>query len=121
MELARALAEKLQVKLRIDWLDVQHETAVGQLLQHECDLILGEAVADNAVADDEELAGKVLYSRPYYGTGYLLVAAQERPQRPVAGRAERAHDRDDWGPRPARWPTTACASAATCASFFATS
>ncbi|MGO9922421.1 MAG: substrate-binding periplasmic protein [Isosphaeraceae bacterium] len=80
VELARALAQKLQVKLCIDWLDVQHETAVGQLLQYECDLILGEAVADNTVADDEELAGKILYSLPYYGTGYLLLQRKNGPK-----------------------------------------
>ncbi|HKI17315.1 MAG TPA: transporter substrate-binding domain-containing protein, partial [Isosphaeraceae bacterium] len=80
VELAHALARALQVKLRIEWLDVQHETAVGQLLQQECDLILGEAVADNTVADDEELAGKVLYSRPYYGTGYVLVERKNGPK-----------------------------------------
>ena len=33
VELARALAQQLDVKLRIDWLDIQHETAVGQLLE----------------------------------------------------------------------------------------
>ena len=76
VELARALARQLGVKLRIDWLDVHHETAVGAALQRPCDLVLGEAVAANAVADDEELAGKILYSRPYYGTGYVLVAAR---------------------------------------------
>ena len=31
------------------------------------------------VADDEELAGKVLYSRPYYGTGYVLVERKNGP------------------------------------------
>ena len=60
VELARALAQRLDVKLRIDWLDIQHETAVGQLLERQCDLVLGEAVAENVVADDEELAGKIL-------------------------------------------------------------
>ena len=79
VELARALAEKLQVKLRIDWLDVQRDTAVGQLLAHQCDLVMGQAVAANIVADEEELAGKVLYSRPYYGTGYVLVRRKDGP------------------------------------------
>jgi polar amino acid transport system substrate-binding protein len=73
VEIARALAGKLGVKLRIEWLDVQRETAVGELLERRCDLVLGEPVAANAVADDEELAGKVIYSKPYYGTGYVLV------------------------------------------------
>jgi polar amino acid transport system substrate-binding protein len=79
VELARALAERLHVKLRIDWLDIQHETAVGRLLEHQCDLVLGEAIATNAVVDDEELAGKILYSRPYYGTGYVLVQRKNVP------------------------------------------
>jgi polar amino acid transport system substrate-binding protein len=79
VELARILAQRLGVKLRIDWLDIQHETAVGRLLEHQCDLVLGEAIAANAVVDDEELAGKVLYSRPYYGTGYVLVRRKNGP------------------------------------------
>jgi polar amino acid transport system substrate-binding protein len=79
VELARALASKLNVKLRFNWLDIHHETAVGQLLEHECDLILGEAVDDTKVADDTALAGKILYSRPYYGTGYLLFHRKNGP------------------------------------------
>jgi putative heme-binding domain-containing protein len=80
VELAQALTQRLDVKLRIEWLDVQHETAVGQLLERQCDLVLGEAIAENTVADDEELAGKVLYSRPYYGTGYVLVERKDGPR-----------------------------------------
>jgi polar amino acid transport system substrate-binding protein len=79
VELARALARQLGVRLRIEWLDVQHETAVGELLKHQCDLVLGEAIEVNAVADDEPLAGKVVYSRPYYGTGYVLVHRKKGP------------------------------------------
>jgi polar amino acid transport system substrate-binding protein len=79
VEIVRALAAELGVKLRLDWLDVRHETAVGKLLQRECDLALGAVVDPNAVEDDEELAGKVVYSRPYYGTGYLLVQRSKGP------------------------------------------
>jgi polar amino acid transport system substrate-binding protein len=79
VELARALAGRLGIKLRLDWLDVHHETAVGQLLEGRCDLVFGEAVAANAIADDEALAGKVVYSQPYYGTGYVLVRRKNGP------------------------------------------
>jgi polar amino acid transport system substrate-binding protein len=79
VEIARALADRLGVKLRIDWLDVHRETAIGRLLQRDCDLALGAAVDRNAVEDDDELAGKVIYSRPYYGTGYLLVQRKKGP------------------------------------------
>ena len=80
VELARALAQRLHLKLRIEWLDVQRETAVGELLQRRCDLVFGEAVAANAVADDQELAGKILYSLPYYRTGYVLVRRKDGPR-----------------------------------------
>ena len=80
VELARALAQQLRLKLRIDWLDSQRETAIGELLQRRCDLVFGAAVDPNAVADDEELAGKVLYSRPYYATGYVLVRRKKEPR-----------------------------------------
>ncbi len=80
VELARALAERLRVKLRVDWVDTRHETAVGQLLEQQCDIVLGEAVAANAVAGDEVLSGKILYSRPYYVTGYVLVQRKNGPR-----------------------------------------
>ena len=81
VELARALAEQLQRQ-------AAHRLARrpatrprwGSSSQHQCDLVFGEAVAANTVADDEELAGKVLYSRPYYGTGYVLVRRKDGPR-----------------------------------------
>ncbi len=82
VELARALVQRLHLKLRIEWFDIHRETAVGELLQRRCDLVFGEAVAANAVVDDQELAGKILYSQPYYRTGYVLV-------RPRTARASR--------------------------------
>ena len=36
-------------------------------------------MATNLVADDQELAGKLLYSRPYYRTGYILVERKNGP------------------------------------------
>lgn len=73
VELARALARELDLRLRLEWIDVQRETAIGELLDGECDLAFGAAIDPGAVDDEEELAGKVIYSKPYYGTGYLLV------------------------------------------------
>ena len=79
VKLARAVAEELGVKLHIGWLDVRHQSAVGALLEDECDLTFGAAVDPAAVDDDEELAGKIIYSRPYYGTGYFLVERKAGP------------------------------------------
>ncbi len=80
VELARALADRLHLKLRLEWLDIHRETAVGELIEGRCDLVFGEAVDANAVADDEPLAGKILYSRPYYRTGYVLVRRKDGPR-----------------------------------------
>jgi polar amino acid transport system substrate-binding protein len=79
VEILRALAHELGVKLRIDWIDVQRETAIGQLLEHECDLACGAAVDPDAVDDEQPLSEKVIYSRPYYGTGYMLVGRNDGP------------------------------------------
>ncbi|MBI2826084.1 MAG: transporter substrate-binding domain-containing protein [Planctomycetia bacterium] len=79
LELARALARKLGVKLRTDWIDVQRETALGRLLDGKGDLAFGAAIEPQAVDDEEEVGDRVLYSRPYYGTGYLLVTRKNGP------------------------------------------
>lgn len=73
VEIARALASQLDVELRVEWFDVHRDTSVGQLLDGECDLAMGAPIDPAAMDDEEELQGKVVYSRPYYGTGYVIV------------------------------------------------
>ena len=80
VELARALARELGVKLRIDWIDIHRKTAIGQLLDGECDVAFGSAIEPRAMDDEEEIGERVIYSRPYYGTGYFLVTRKEGPQ-----------------------------------------
>jgi polar amino acid transport system substrate-binding protein len=80
VELAEALAQELGLTLRIEWIDVHRETAIGELLSRECDLAFGAAIDPAAMEDEQELAGRVIYSRPYYGTGYVLV---QRPAGPT--------------------------------------
>ncbi len=77
--LARALARELGVKLRIDWIDIHRKTAIGQLLDGECDVAFGAAIEPRAMDDEEEIGERVIYSRPYYGTGYFLVTRKGDP------------------------------------------
>jgi polar amino acid transport system substrate-binding protein len=79
VELAQELARVLGLKLRINWLTIHRETAMGKLLGNESDLAFGAAIDDNAFEDDDELADRIIYSRPYYGTGYFLVTRQKGP------------------------------------------
>jgi ABC-type amino acid transport substrate-binding protein len=80
VELAQELAKAIGLKLKINWLDIHRETAMGKLLSNHSDLCFGAAVDENAVEDDDELAERVIYSLPYYSTGYLLVTRQKGPQ-----------------------------------------
>jgi polar amino acid transport system substrate-binding protein len=80
VELARELAREMGLKLKLDWLDIHSDTAIGKLLSNDSDLAFGAAIDENAVEDDEEIADKVVYSQPYYGTGYFLVTRQKGPQ-----------------------------------------
>jgi ABC-type amino acid transport substrate-binding protein len=80
VELLGALAKEMGVKLRIDWLDVYRATAIGKLLDRESDLAFGTPIDENAVEDDDELAGRLLFSEPYYGTGYMLLVRKQGPR-----------------------------------------
>lgn len=80
VELAEALARALDLQLKIDWIDTQRKTAIGQLLDGQCDVALGAAIEPGAMDDEEEIADRVVYSRPYYGTGYVLVTRKDGPQ-----------------------------------------
>jgi len=80
VELARALARELGVKLKIDWIDIHRKTAIGQLLDGACDVAFGSAIEPRAMDDEEEIGERVIYSRPYYGTGYFLVTRKGAPQ-----------------------------------------
>ena len=79
VEIARLLAKEMGVHLDLQWIDIHRETAIGQLLEQECDLALGASIDPDAMDDEEALAGRVVYSRPYYGTGYMLFARTDAP------------------------------------------
>lgn len=79
VQLALELAGELGLKLSLNWIDIHRETAIGQLLSGKCDLAWGAAIEPKAIDDEEELVGRVIYSQPYYGTGYFLVARRASP------------------------------------------
>ncbi len=67
-EIAGLLAEKLGVRLRIYWAYSSHDSYPSKLASKGlCDVILG-------VMPDDRFGTRVLYSRPYYYSRYLVVA-----------------------------------------------
>jgi len=66
-EIAGLLAEQLGVRLRVYWAYSSHDSYPSKLSSKGlCDVILG-------VMPDDRFGTRVLYSRPYYHTRYLMV------------------------------------------------
>src|SRR5262249_6929166 len=66
-EIARLLAEKLAVSLKVYWAYSSHDSYPSKLATKKlCDVILG-------VMPDDRFAERVLYSKPYYHARYQLV------------------------------------------------
>ncbi len=80
VELAHALAKQLGLTARIRWHHPAHETSLGQLLDGKCDLVLGLPIDPRLRTDDEPAAARILYTRPYYRTGYLVFVRKNGPR-----------------------------------------
>ena len=76
-DLARLLAEKLGVSLRVYWAPSAHDSYPSKLATKKlCDIMLG-------LMPDDRFGDRVLYSRPYYLASYRLVvpSASANPTR----------------------------------------
>ena len=80
VELAHALAKQLGLTARIDWLRTEHETSLRKLLERKCDLVMGLPIDPRLRDDDDLAASRILYTRPYYRTGYLLFVRNNGPR-----------------------------------------
>lgn len=74
-EIARALAEKMGRPLKIVWENTLNEGVVSPLLRHEdpIHLAVGVPVEPLMVEDEQRVGDKVLYSKPFASTRYVLV------------------------------------------------
>jgi ABC-type amino acid transport substrate-binding protein len=80
VELAHALAKQLELVAKIDWIHVRSETSLARLLDRECDLVIGLPVERRLRNDDESIAGRIVYTRPYYRTGNLIFVRKDGPR-----------------------------------------
>ena len=80
VELVHALAKRLGLTVKIDWIHLRHETSLGKLLDGECDLVMGLPVDPRLGDDERSAAGRILYSRPYYRSGYVLFVRRNGPR-----------------------------------------
>lgn len=80
VELAHALGKQLGLTASIRWLHGAHETSLGSLLDHKCDLVMGLPIDARLRDDDEPAASRIRYTRSYYRTGYLLFVRKNGPR-----------------------------------------
>lgn len=80
VELAHALAKKLSLTAKIDWIGSRRETSLGKLLDGDCDLVMGLPIDPRLREDDEAAAPRIRYTNPYCRTGYLLFVRKNGPR-----------------------------------------
>lgn len=80
VELAQALARRIGLTVKIDWINPHHETSLHKLLTGKCDLVMGLPVDPRLHDDDDLAASRLLYTRPYYRAGYLLFVRKNGPR-----------------------------------------
>lgn len=89
LEIARALAGRLGVKPRFEWLHPQMESFEEAVATGRCDAAMGLIADPGPLAGDRTLPGVVL-TEPYYDAAYLVI---RRPDTPPL------RDLDELGPR----------------------
>lgn len=82
VEIARLLAEELGVKLELHWLNTLRDSLLADMLHGHCDCVIGIPVEERAMSESIQLGQRVDFSKPYYGTGYVLVKRKDRQQTP---------------------------------------
>ncbi len=80
VEISEWLAKELGVTAKFHWVDTIRDTALGELLEGACDCAPGTAIDTSAADEMANLGEKVLFSWPYYSTGYVVVTKDGGPQ-----------------------------------------
>ena len=82
VEIAHLLAEELGVKLELHWLDSLRDSLLADMLRGHCDCVIGIPIEERAMSENVQLGQNVDFSKPYYGTGYVLIKRKDLQQSP---------------------------------------
>ena len=82
VEIAHLLAEELGVELELHWLNTLRDSLLADMLRGHCDCVIGIPIEERAMSESMQLGQRVDFSKPYYGTGYVLVKRKNNPQSP---------------------------------------
>ncbi len=82
VEVAHLLAEELGVELELHWLNTLRDSLLADMLRGHCDCVIGIPIEERAMSESIQLGKRVDFSKPYYGTGYVLVKRKNNQQLP---------------------------------------
>jgi ABC-type amino acid transport substrate-binding protein len=82
VEVAHLLAEELGVELELHWLNTLRDSLLADMLRGHCDCVIGIPIEERAMSESIQLGKRVDFSKPYYGTGYVLVKRKNNQQSP---------------------------------------
>ena len=82
VEVAHLLAEELGVELELHWLNTLRDSLLADMLRGHCDCVIGIPIEERAMSESIQLGKRVDFSKPYYGTGYVLVKRKNNHQSP---------------------------------------
>ena len=82
VEIAHLLAEALGVELELHWLNSLRDSLLADMLRGHCDCVIGIPIEERAMSESIQLGKRVDFSKPYYGTGYVLVKRKNNQQSP---------------------------------------
>jgi ABC-type amino acid transport substrate-binding protein len=82
VEIANLLAEELGVKLELHWLNTLRDSLLADMLRGHCDCVIGIPIEERAMSEAVQLGKRVDFSKPYYGTGYVLIKRKDLQKSP---------------------------------------
>jgi len=82
VEIAHLLAEELGVKLELHWLNTLRDSLLADMLRGHCDCVIGVPIEERAMSESVQLGKRVDFSKPYYGTGYVLIKRKDLQKSP---------------------------------------
>ncbi len=82
VEIAHLLAEELGVKLELHWLNTLRDSLLADMLRGHCDCVIGIPIEERAMSEAVQLGKRVDFSKPYYGTGYVLIKRKDLQKSP---------------------------------------
>ena len=82
VEIAHLLAAELGVELELHWLNTLRDSLLGDMLHGHCDCVIGIPIEERAMSESVQLGKRIDFSKPYYGTGYVLVKRKNNIKSP---------------------------------------